>query len=116
MIRGSSSRDVRRTDGEPTIETVFELLANRQRRYALHCLSGSRGPLSVTDLARRIERRDPRDSASSRMERKTALRHCHLPKLRAANVVDYDPDTGQVRPRSELTRLEPFLELARAEE
>lgn len=108
-------RNSNQTDRTPTVDTVFELLADRHRRAAIDCLCERDGSLSVTELATQIQHRE-RDSAMEQAELQTALRHCHVPKLREANVVEYEPETERIRACSALARFDPFLELARAEE
>lgn len=85
----------------PSLDTVFDLLSNRRRRYAIyHLVDESPGTVEYTALAEQVavwEVADE-DPSESRIETVAAdLYHSHLPKLDAENVVDFDPRSGVVR-------------------
>jgi hypothetical protein len=91
-------------DGSPgdamSVGTAMELLADGTRRALLYALSASSDRSASTDalvsdvLFRREDRRadDPDDRRTVRV----AVRHVHLPKLRDADVLEYDAGTGRV--------------------
>lgn len=84
----------------PSLDTVFDLLSNRRRRYAVYYLVDDGGdPVDCEALAERVAAWEVGDDPSDeRVERVAAdLTHIHLPKLDAANVVDFDDRSGQVR-------------------
>lgn len=92
--------------------TVFELLADERRRYALHHLSRAVGAVELADLAEQIALREG-DTSPDRRDRVLAgLYHRHLPKLTDAGVVAYDPERETVELRDAADRLAPHLELS----
>ncbi|ELY67951.1 DUF7344 domain-containing protein [Natrinema versiforme] len=100
------------TDSSITSDTIFELLLEEQRRYALYYLSGNLGAVSLADLVERIADREGR-STRERIERITAeFHHNHLQKLIDADVLRYDADAGTVERRAAASALDPYLELA----
>lgn len=90
-----------------SFDTVFDLLSNRRRRFAIHHLMGlDDGTADVDEIAERIaawERElidaesdsDPDDSHERRVL--MTLTEIHLPKLADTNVIDYDVRSGFVR-------------------
>ncbi|WIV68372.1 DUF7344 domain-containing protein [Natrialbaceae archaeon AArc-T1-2] len=77
------------------IADVFELLSEKHRCAILFVLSDRSDPLSVSGLATHLEEwlsNATGDTATVRIE----LEHRHLPKLEAADVLEYDRDTGTV--------------------
>ncbi|WP_435175134.1 DUF7344 domain-containing protein [Halorussus sp. AFM4] len=96
----------------PSLDTVFELLADRRRRYALYCLAavGEDRVLDLDDVAARVaewereweasgdgEDAGDSDSGDRRERVRVDLHHNHLPRLADAGLVDYDARTGTVR-------------------
>lgn len=80
---------------------VSDALADERRRTVLLVLAASEGPLPVRTLAGRVaageRNRSPDaipDAVSERVE--LSLRHVHLPKLRQAEFVRYDRESGDV--------------------
>jgi DNA-binding transcriptional ArsR family regulator len=105
--------------GELSVDAIFHLLSNRRRRFALYFLSDVRGPVERDELARRIvtwEADVNIDDASSEQVKRTtvSLDHAHLPRLEDDGVVTYDREANVVAPTDSLSRLEPFLDLARS--
>lgn len=110
------------TPDQPSLDAVFELLADRRRRYALYYLAevGEDRALDVEDVAARVaewerewdsaggaadstgDEPGATDSApTDRQERvRVDLHHNHLPRLADAGLVDYDARTGTVRNRA----------------
>ena len=112
------------TTTEPTppaipLDTLFALLATRQRRRVLYVLRREQ-TVAVDELAERILRRHDRSAGPSARERRheieTILHHQDIPKLRDADVVDYDPDRERVSATDRLHSMEPYLELAERHE
>lgn len=89
------------TDSENavSITTAFELLARRPRRrllYWFHRRNDRAVPFDA--LVRRLDAATDADfGGDDAAGIRVALHHVHLPKLDAAEVVDYDPDEGVVR-------------------
>ena len=90
----------------PSLDTVFELLADRRRRYVLYCLAaaGENRVLTVEDVVDRVtewEREWDDDRDSERADRRERVRidlhHDHIPRLADAGLVDYDARTGTIR-------------------
>ncbi|WP_276300889.1 DUF7344 domain-containing protein [Halorussus lipolyticus] len=106
--------------GNETIEDVseaFNLLRNARRRGVLYVLR-QKGQTGVKTLARRISawqsgegERAP-DSADVEM----SLVHSHLPKLQAADVVEYDREAGTVELAESARNLDPLLRCTRERE
>jgi len=103
----------------PSLDTVFDLLSDRRRRYALYHLVGEGpGTVDYTALAERIASWEVADGdpSESRVETVAAdLYHSHLPKLDAENVVEFDPRSGDVRFRGQPT-VEEYAEHAAHQE
>ncbi|MEE6211156.1 hypothetical protein U3A55_13480 [Salarchaeum sp. III] len=102
---------------EPTREDVFHLLSNQRRRHTLHYLRQRDGErVDLRELSRQLsawENGVPTDEITHR-DRKTvytALRQTHLPKMDDADVVDYDPDRGHVKPAEEFEDVEVYLDV-----
>jgi hypothetical protein len=90
----------------PTHDDLFELLANRRRRYAMHYLHQRDGEtVSLSELSEHIAAWEHGVDAAELdyLERKSvrnSLHQFHLPKLDDAGVVEYDTRTSEVRLRS----------------
>ncbi|MDS0475175.1 hypothetical protein [Natrinema sp. 1APR25-10V2] len=100
------------TDATLPTNTVFELLLEEQRRYALYYLSRKVGAVSVEDLVDRIADREG-ERTRERIEQLTVeFHHNHLRKLVDSKVLRYDADAGTVERRAAARSLDPYLELA----
>jgi DNA-binding transcriptional ArsR family regulator len=104
--------------GELSLDAIFHLLSNRRRRLALYFLSDVRGPVGREELARRIVTwevdADIEEASGEQVTRTTvSLDHAHLPRLEDDGVVTYDREADVVEPTDALSKLEPYLELAR---
>ena len=99
----------------PSFDTLFDLLAERRRRYALYVLVGTDDGLAeVETLADQVAMWEARsDDAtvtdSLRASIATELREKHLPRLADADVVEYDARSDVVRYWRQPT-LEEYLE------
>lgn len=84
----------------PSLDQVFDLLADRRRRYALYYLYDTTdGVATVGELADHVmaledESAEPEDR---RLAVLTALEHVHLPKLEDAGVLEYDKRSSSIR-------------------
>lgn len=99
----------------PSFDTLFDLLANRRRRYALYALTGTEdGMATVETLADEvalweIQTDDAKLTASQREEIADELRSVHLPRLSETDIVEYDDRSDVVRYWRQPT-LEEYLE------
>jgi len=107
-------------DGEPTRrpteDDVFDVLANRRRRYVLRALAAQpEDPYDIGDLAERVaawenDRPIEEVSAAERKRVYTALQQSHLPKMEDAGVVRYEKDAGVVEATPALLRFDRHLD------
>jgi DNA-binding transcriptional ArsR family regulator len=98
------------------LDTVFEVLSDRRRRYALYALHRSEGgSMTVDRLAVRVGRLedDGRTITAERRPDRIAedLREHHVPKLVDAGAVEYDERSDMARYHGRPT-LEEWLEHA----
>lgn len=103
-----------RFDPSVVEETVFDVLASRRRRLILEHLLSVEGVVSAGDLAEHIAAIETGTSVDqlSSYDRKrvyVSLYQNHLPKLAAANVIDYDVDRKTVQVGDSIEALEPYL-------
>lgn len=104
-----------------SLDTVFELLANRQRRFALYALTESENSVheletlveDVTSLCAALD-----ETALTRdryLQTALDLTDWHLPVLSHVGVIECDPRHRTIRYRPH-ERLETWIERARTEE
>lgn len=91
------------------LDTVYELLANHRRRYALSCLNEHANPMSLADLADEVAVRENGTSTTEVSDETIkdiyiSLYHVHIPKLEEANVVRYDQEEDTVALSKEARR------------
>jgi hypothetical protein len=87
----------------PSLDTVFELLSDSNRRYAMYCLIQAPNGVKelselVTDVLRlraEIEGIDPTDEVRESL--RIELHHKHLPKLQDENIIEYDTRSEHIR-------------------
>lgn len=75
-------------------DELFHVLADRRRRYVLHCLEEFETPMALTDIANELVRWET-NSSPTIVERERAhisLYHNHLPKLADLGLVSFDSD------------------------
>lgn len=87
-----------RLDG--TQSRYYDALAHERRRRAIEILQRASAPMALADLAAEIaasesNRSDPDPERSKHV--RTALYHCHVPKLEAAGLVAFDGERQTVR-------------------
>lgn len=88
------------SERDAPLDTTFSALANRRCRVVLRQLAESDDALVVDDLVTRLAD-ELDDEAVSETSLRTSLYHTHLPKLADAGLVEYDPDSGLVRLRTD---------------
>lgn len=101
------------TELSPT--TLFELLADERRRYALHYLSRKVGAVDLSELAEQIALWEGEPTRDRYDRVLTGLYHHHLPKLTDVGVVRYDDECETVELR-EGDQLAPYLKLSVADD
>jgi hypothetical protein len=75
------------------------LLASDRRRQLVRVLSEWNAPVGVSDLAVAVQRAEadsPESVEASTREISIELHHNHLPRLAAASLIDYVPQTHRV--------------------
>lgn len=93
-----------------SVESPFELLSHRYRRYAVRVLDEHDCELALADLADETARREydcpvteiPAEKISTLY---LSLYHSHVPKLEDAGVVEYDQERDIVVPRDGVSEL-----------
>lgn len=95
---------------------VFPLLADDRRRNALHYLSQHVGTVPLGELAEQLAiwEDDPTYDHYERIL--TSLHHSHLPKLVDGRLVRYDSDQETVHGLDALDSVQPYLDLALADD
>lgn len=102
-------------------DELFDVLASRRRRYAVHALEDVDGQTDLGSLAEQVAmwEYDVDAGELSSTERKrvyTALQQSHLPKMHEAGLVDFDKDRGVIEPTPELNDIDIYLEVVSANE
>ena len=102
----------------PSLDIVFDLLADQRRRYALYYLYDVPDDVATVDeIATHVRRLEDDCGRPEEHERHvlTALQHVHLPKLEDAGIVEHDSRSQTVRYWSRPS-LEEWLEHAQHKE
>ncbi|WP_323192611.1 hypothetical protein [Halostella sp. PRR32] len=120
MSKVLSSKDKGRSNTvayglDPELDAIFRLLSSQRRRYVLHSLKEYENPLALADLAKEVGIRET-DGANSEVSVEEVKRisislyHTHIPKLRDANIVQYDKETDIVTLSDEGVQWEEYEE------
>lgn len=81
----------------PSHDIAAAVLTHRLRRRVVVALSNRTAPVALADLATALADGDRAVSPAQRYDDlRTELHHVHLPRLAAADVIDYDPATTNV--------------------
>ncbi|WP_135824331.1 DUF7344 domain-containing protein [Halorussus ruber] len=98
----SSDSDSANTDTAAEVDAAFRVLSDVHRRYALYYLR-DRETATIAELATILAgwlgTRGDASRVVTTEERErllVALHHAHLPELTKADLVSYDPETGDV--------------------
>lgn len=99
-----------------SMETMFQTLGSRRRRYALHYLRQQDRPVSIRELSEQLAAWEVGKEPSSvtPKERKrlyTALHQTHLPRMDSLDVVNYDRNRGVVSTTSHIEQFNIFLDV-----
>jgi hypothetical protein len=114
-IEGDHALQNGRAVTTPSFDTLFDLLADSRRRYALYALVGAEDGLAdVETLADEVAMWEARTddstiSDSIRTEIEEELRETHLPCLAEADILEYDDRSDVARYWRQPT-LEEYLE------
>ncbi|WP_263017708.1 DUF7344 domain-containing protein [Natronobiforma cellulositropha] len=112
MKTDTSDVEISGTEAVLPANTVFELLLDQRRRYALYYLSRKVGAVPLDELAEQLALWEETPTFD-RVERiSTGLHHNHLPKLVDTGVARYDPIRETIELLEPARSLEPYLELA----
>jgi hypothetical protein len=95
-------------------DVLFEILKNQRRRDALTYLRENDGRATLSDMAEYIAAREndttvEQLTSSQRKRVYIGLYQCHLPKMDAAGVVDFDKNRGTIVLEPSAEQFAPFL-------
>jgi predicted transcriptional regulator len=104
------------TDSELSNDDLYEVLADKRRRYAIHYLKQCREPVAVRELAEQVaawENAKSVDALGSQERKRVyiALYQSHLPSLDEAGLVNYDEDASTVELADVFDDLKIYLEI-----
>ena len=102
-------------DTELSQDEIFAILSNPRRRYVLYFLNQHGEGIELTDLAEHVAawENDTTVEELSSKERKrvyVSLYQTHVPKLADHGLIDYDPDSGMVRPTETSRKVDQYLD------
>ncbi|NKE37777.1 hypothetical protein GWG54_18610 [Natronococcus sp. JC468] len=100
------------------LETVFELLGNERRRYALYYLYERDGPVAIEDVVETVERWEADGEGvgledGSFEEIALELQHRHLPRSAEVEFVQYDPNQNVVQITGSPPEFDAFVTIAK---
>lgn len=87
--------------GTESVDDVYGVMANEDRRHALDVIAREPGSMNVSRLVEQVADRlrpDGTEAASDRSLRKlrVSLHHRHLPKMVSAGLIEYDAENRTV--------------------
>ena len=120
-VDASFGVDAQDENGSPTEDQVFDVLANRRRRFALHVLRRGEDTVDIGTLAEQIAAWENQTDAASvtSTERKrvyTALQQSHLPRMHEAGMVEFDKRAGTVDVTDAAEEIDVYLDVVRGRE
>lgn len=80
-------------------DEFFDVLSHPYRRAILQVLLASGPPLTVTDLAKKIQTNSPSEQttgAEQLDQLRIKLHHVHLPRMADAGVLTYNPNQNRI--------------------
>lgn len=115
------SRKPSRTDVSLSQETIYDVLSNRRRRYAVHALKHADEEVDLTELSRRITAWevgvDPDEvEYQDRRLVYSTLKGTHLPMLDEHDLIDYDDEANVVEPLPSLDEFDVYVEVLQGKE
>jgi hypothetical protein len=118
-----NERDVETDEEEVSLseDDIYDQLANRRRRYALHYLKQTGEAVDVRDLAEQVAAWENETTVADlgSQERKRvyiAMYQSHLPTMDEAGIVDYDDDAGTVELTSAIANTNVYMEVVPEED
>jgi hypothetical protein len=95
-------------------DQVFEVLQSMRRRYAVHYLRRENCTVDFADVTDHVAaweyNTSPTDLLSEQRKRVyISLYQTHIPALADAGIIDYDPETGEIRPTSRIRVFDDYL-------
>lgn len=117
MTSAGESRNADGADADgPSSESIYGLLADRRRRYALHYLKQRDEPVSIRELAEQVaawENGKPVDALRSQERKRVyiALYQSHLPSMDREGVIEYDADRGVAELAPAFADIDIYLEV-----
>jgi hypothetical protein len=101
-----------------SVGTVFDLLKDERRRYALYYLYERDGPVPVEELVDVIESWEDEpacghESLSTFEEIAIELKHVHLPRSAEVEFVQYDPAQGLIQIQGSPQTFDAIVTVAR---
>lgn len=102
-------------------DTVFDVLQNRRRRYALHYLKQENGPVSLGGLAEQVAAWETDTtlgelSSQARQRVYVSLLQAHLPAMEKAGVVRFDDAERTVELSEAARTVDIYLEVVPADD
>lgn len=97
-------------------DDLYEVMANRRRRYTVHALNGTDEPMEIGDIAEKVAAWEngvemDRVTYDERKRVYTALQQSHLPKMDEKGVVEFDKNRGTVAPTASLEDVEIYMDI-----
>ncbi|WP_410767657.1 hypothetical protein [Haloferax sp. DFSO60] len=118
---GGSNAFAEQTEPEQSVpeqlskDVVFEILKNQRRRDALRYLKENSGEAKLGDMAEFIAAKEngieiKALSSSQRKRVYIGLYQCHLPKMDAVGIIDFDKNRGDIVLLDTAEQLEQYLD------
>lgn len=110
------------TPNEPlSEETIFDVLSNQRRRFAIHALKHADGPMEVKEVSEHVAAWEHGISPNAveydqRRNVHSTLTRTHLPLLEKNGVIEYDEEANLVEPTAALNDLDIYIEVLRGRE
>lgn len=106
----------RKTSEDLSRDAIFEVLRNQRRRYVLHYLKQQDEPVQLQELIEQVaawENDKPVEEVTSEEHQRVyvALMQTHLPRMEAADVINYDEEERLVEPSDLAANLDIYLEI-----
>ncbi len=107
--------NIKPADTSFTKDTLFQLLGNRRRRWAIRYLTHNKCT-QLSELAEQIaawEAGIPVEQVTARQRKRayTSLQQTHLPALDEADVIDFSVTSGDIEVTERLETLDIYLEV-----
>lgn len=101
------------------LDDIFELLTKERRRFVLYYLEDQSSPVSISELARKIEEWETGSPPAELPDEKyqdimLTLKHQHLPKAAQVEYIEYDPDQNTIELTGTPAEVSVILSVAEA--